>query len=125
MEPLQSMPRRPRPASRAPPKSVRKKQANATEKSNIHPKRKFTADLESEGNLESDFEENEVASNWDGIIEKDAESYENEDGTVEEEEDADTPRVAQWVDEDELGGSVNESNSEDQDQEMPKMNLVR
>lgn len=121
------MPRRPRPASRAPPKSVRRPQTTVTEKNDIPSKRRSKADSESEGSSESDSDENEIVSNSDGILEKDAENYENEDGTMEDEEDADAPRVAQWVDEDELGissGSGNESNSEDEDEETPKMNLV-
>lgn len=122
------MPRRPRPASRAPPKSVVRPQANAIEKNDIHSKRRSRANSESESSSESDSDENEVVSNSDGIIEKEAESYENEDGTVEDEEDADAdaPRVAQWVDEDELGisGSDDESNSEYGDEKTPRMNLV-
>jgi hypothetical protein len=121
------MPRRPRPASRAPPKSVRDLTEDFLEQSHVRSKRKSKVESESEGSLESDSDENEIMSNMDEI-KQDAESYENEGEIIEDEEDADAPRVARWVDEDELGilsGSGNESDSEDEERKLePKMKLV-
>ncbi len=122
------MPRRPRPASRAPPKSVRNLTAGFSEKSDIHSKRKSKVESESERSLESDSDESEIGMSSMGKMGEGTESYENEGETIEEEEDADAPRVAQWVDEDELGilsGSGTESSSEDEERKLePKMNLV-
>ncbi|KAF8632566.1 hypothetical protein AX15_001776 [Amanita polypyramis BW_CC] len=108
------MPRRHRPVSRAPPKSVRNLHANANDTHALQRKRKVLEDSESDDlgddrSSGSDVGEGEIV---DAPSKPTMQNYGNEDDIAEDEEDADVPQLAQWVDEDELsppseGGSEN------------------
>ncbi|KAK2461946.1 hypothetical protein APHAL10511_006409 [Amanita phalloides] len=115
------MPRRPRPASRAPPTAVRNKHANTAEKPVGWPRKKPPVALDDDTTSEDS--ERSGASSSGRNTDEDSGSDWHGDEALKDEEDADVPRVVQWVDEDQLG-TLSESGSESNaGEERPSMNL--
>ncbi|KAM6498076.1 protein of unknown function (DUF947) domain containing protein [Amanita muscaria] len=112
------MPRRSRPASRLPPRVVRERHP-AQE---VRNQKYIKSGLENEGLkeiLSDSASEDAPDSNSEGELE----SYElrknGSEDTEDEDADADAPRVSQWVDEDELGLSSEDSGVEDVEEAGP------
>ncbi|THH34008.1 hypothetical protein EUX98_g136 [Antrodiella citrinella] len=111
------MPRRPRPVSRKPPPTAPVQQQEAVSSKTSDKKKKLacsTYSLE----LQSPAEASIVQASCPSSAEWDESDGEDEDSEVEDEDlDADAPRIAQWVDEDELEVESSEEEEDPSDEE--------